>query len=158
MGENMDLKGTMTAAALAVAAAIPASAASLYNLEATPLAGSSGFSLVFEDLDGDMLFSLDELLSFSGITDNFGDTFTILASVPTVVGFTDGGILPSPTPPFCTGFWCFEESRGNGTSTPATSFSLDISVVPLPAGLPLLLTGLAGFAGLRMRQKRKAQA
>jgi hypothetical protein len=29
--------------------------------------------------------------------------------------------------------------------------------VPLPAGLPLVLTGLAGFAGLRMRKKRKAQ-
>ncbi|MEP1200904.1 VPLPA-CTERM sorting domain-containing protein [Tateyamaria sp.] len=29
--------------------------------------------------------------------------------------------------------------------------------VPLPAGLPLVLTGLAGFAGFRMRKKQKAQ-
>lgn len=155
----MDLKGTMIAAALAIAAAIPASAASLYNLEATSLTSdASDFSLVFEDLDGDMLFSLDELSSFSGITNNFGDTHPILSSVPTVVGFTDGGILPLPTPSVCTGIWCFEVSRGTGFGLPATSFSLDISVVPLPAGLPLLLTGLAGFAGLRMRKKRKAQA
>lgn len=35
--------------------------------------------------------------------------------------------------------------------------SLDVSVVPLPAGLPLLLTGLAGFGVLRLRKKRAAQ-
>ncbi|MEP1352873.1 MAG: VPLPA-CTERM sorting domain-containing protein [Tateyamaria sp.] len=32
-----------------------------------------------------------------------------------------------------------------------------VPTVPLPAGLPILLTGLAGFAGLRMRKKWKAQ-
>jgi hypothetical protein len=31
-----------------------------------------------------------------------------------------------------------------------------ISAVPVPAGLPLLLTGLAGFVGLRRKQKRAA--
>lgn len=31
------------------------------------------------------------------------------------------------------------------------------AAVPLPAGFPMLLTCLAGFAGLRMQKKRKAQ-
>ena len=31
-----------------------------------------------------------------------------------------------------------------------------LAPVPLPAGLPLLLSGLAGVAGLRMRRKRRA--
>jgi hypothetical protein len=32
------------------------------------------------------------------------------------------------------------------------------TVVPLPAGLPLVLTALAGFAGLRLRKGRKGEA
>ena len=42
-------------------------------------------------------------------------------------------------------------------NTEATYANWTLAPIPLPAGLPLLLTGLAGFAGLRLRQKRKAQ-
>ena len=34
---------------------------------------------------------------------------------------------------------------------------VQVGAVPLPAGLPLVLTGLAGFAGLRLRKKRSVQ-
>ncbi|MEP1198261.1 VPLPA-CTERM sorting domain-containing protein [Tateyamaria sp.] len=37
------------------------------------------------------------------------------------------------------------------------AWATKVSPVPLPAGLTLVLTGLAGFAGLRMRKQRKAQ-
>ena len=37
------------------------------------------------------------------------------------------------------------------------SWTLRTTPVPLPAGAPLVLTGLAGLAALRMRKKRKAQ-
>jgi hypothetical protein len=43
--------------------------------------------------------------------------------------------------------------------TPCSHYDLDnvvLAPVPLPAGFPLLLTGLAGFAGLLLRKKRKA--
>lgn len=36
-------------------------------------------------------------------------------------------------------------------------FTQQLTPIPLPAGLPLLITGLAAFAGLRMRKKRAAQ-
>jgi hypothetical protein len=48
----------------------------------------------------------------------------------------------------------FEDSVG----FPTTSFvSVTLPAIPLPAALPLVLTGLAVFAGLRMRQQRMAQ-
>ena len=43
------------------------------------------------------------------------------------------------------------------TATAVFAVAEKVSPVPVPAGLPLVLTGLAGFAGLRMRKKRKAQ-
>jgi len=46
-----------------------------------------------------------------------------------------------------------EDFSSHSTSTGKTIFA----PIPLPAGLPLLLTGLAGFAGLRLRKKRAAK-
>ncbi|WP_135505223.1 VPLPA-CTERM sorting domain-containing protein [Roseovarius aestuariivivens] len=42
--------------------------------------------------------------------------------------------------------------------TPITQNYGTSTVIPLPAGLPLLLTGLGGLAWLRRRQKKAAQA
>lgn len=55
--------------------------------------------------------------------------------------------------------FCTVDGTGHTTAAFAARFYyVDIvSPVPLPAGLPLVLTGLAGLAGLRMRHKRKAQ-
>ncbi|THH39148.1 hypothetical protein E4Z66_06265 [Aliishimia ponticola] len=46
------------------------------------------------------------------------------------------------------------------SGAPSSTFTLvpPMSSVPLPAGFPILLTGLTGFVGLRMRQRRTAQA
>ena len=44
----------------------------------------------------------------------------------------------------------------NGTHI-AANWTNAPSAIPLPAGLPLILTGLAGLAGLRMRKKRALQ-
>lgn len=42
------------------------------------------------------------------------------------------------------------------TSAPLPNFGEPITPVPLPAGAPLLLTGIAGFAWLRRRKAKKA--
>lgn len=47
----------------------------------------------------------------------------------------------------------FDQIRGS-----SLAFSTVTTPVPVPAGLPLVLTGLAGFAGLRIRNKRKERA
>ena len=47
----------------------PASAATLYRLDASSKSGNpTSFDITFEDIDGDMLLSKDELVSFGGIT------------------------------------------------------------------------------------------
>lgn len=158
----MKIKGLIAAASLAAFAAVPASAASLYNLTATSNDSDvSHFFLTFEDLDTDMLFSLNELQSFSGIT-VFSTFYSTLEIVPDLPNFTDGGTTGFDCLGAFTDDWCFGRTDSSGNLTDEffrSSFFHDyhITPVPLPAGLPLLLTGLAGFVGLRMREKRAAR-
>jgi hypothetical protein len=153
---------TAVLATLFSIAALPASAATVYNLSAvskTPAV--SNFSLTFEDFDSDMLFSVDELISFSGVTVFFGSVdvlYPILGGVPIVESYTDGGIAGCGIS--LSGRWIFCIENGSGYIPEPTQFTYSTTVVPtaavpLPAGLPLVLTGLAGFLGLRMRKKRK---
>jgi len=47
----------------------------------------------------------------------------------------------------------------SGYAFPNTdTFTVTLAPVPLPAGLPLLLSGLVGMAGLRMRKKKVTKA
>lgn len=151
----------MVAAALSFLTAVPASAASQYNLTATSkTATTSDFSLTYLDTDFDTLFSFNELLTFSGVT-FFDEEYNILATVPEVDGFTDGGFDPRYIGGN-NGDWSLVRDDVTDTFIPiaqidADNFSYETTPIPLPAGLPLLITGLAGFAGLRMRKKRAAQ-
>lgn len=147
----MTMKAIVAAALLAVP--VSASAATVYELEATAdFTSVDGFSLTFEDLDGDMLFSEDELLTFSGVQFNFGGEpfFTRLTGVPEIAGISDGiGTL-----------WQFNDAAvfggGGSGNTGVRSFSYNVSEfapVPLPAAGLMLLAGLGGMAALRRRKR-----
>ena len=99
----------------------------------------SDFSLTFDDLDGDMLFSLDELLTFSGITSPT-TMYTWLFRVPDIAGIADGGDIA----------WGFQPETGpRELLTPVTEFSYAIfqigTDIPAPGTFALLGAGLLGF-------------
>lgn len=117
-------------------------------------------------------FSGDTLLSFDITVAGFAYTITDdnLFPVYPRVGFTDDVVTYID---YSTGiFSIFYDPVAQvnavillpGTASESdfgfgyiTSITPNAPAVPLPAGLPLVLTGLAGFAGLRMRKKRNAQ-
>ena len=144
-----------------------------------------GFSLIFDDFDDNMLFSFNELTSFSGVvcfvcvngfngsilTDSYigdepGDVlvgifFDEILAVPNITGFTLGS----------GAFWSFTIGSlfPNGSLFTLDSFNgdlflfesfnweYDITLIPLPAPLLLLVTALAGLFGVS-RLQRKAVA
>lgn len=125
-----------------------ASAATVYEFEATSISPKvDSFSVTYEDLDGDMLFSIDELLSFSGVQFNVHSNsyFDTLTGVRTVAGYTDGGDAS----------WNFGQTTGTraGRAFDLFSYSVTPSVVPLPAAGFMLLAGLGGIAALRRRKR-----
>lgn len=141
-------------------AAAPAQAAPFYLINATnnamapePGFGNVAFSLTYEDINMDMLFSLNELLAFSdnGIIPGSTDHFDTLLGVPTTSETTGTG----------TGLdWLFHDSTGTlvDFSAPAARFTpfttaLTLGTVPEPAGLGLVL---AGLAALRLSRRRRA--
>lgn len=81
------------ATALAAAIALPANAA-LFRIDAEPQTASFGpFSLSFNDLDGDNLVSLDELLHFTGLNTSLPiPTIDRIFAVPDISGISDGSI------------------------------------------------------------------
>ena len=112
------------------------------------------FSLTFDDLDGDMLFSLDELLTFSGTQAVFAPTFAIqmnsITAVPDTIA-TDGGATGwtfSSRMPGETGF-------ALGAAADAGDFTYSVSSVdahvPLPATGLLLLSGIVALSFARRR-------
>lgn len=86
--------------------------------------------------------SLDWLLEFRGANDS--GIATTFSCADRDVSFGCGGEGPS-------GLSLINDLNAT------TQFSHQLTPIPLPAGLPLLITGLAAFAGLRMRKKRAAQ-
>jgi hypothetical protein len=141
-------------ACLAIAGA-PAASAATYTLAAQSAnpAAFGGFSLTFDDLDDDTLFSLNELLSFSGVEDFVeGRIYDLLFAVPDIAGLTDGG---DP-------FWRFvETSTGFAFTASTTGFAYERTrlspppAVPAPAAGLVLAGALAALA--LIRQRRPAQ-
>ena len=133
--------------------ALAAGAAPVYLIDATtdglaPDAGLSnvGFSLTYEDFNFDALFSLNELLAFTGVFDAGGNYFDALLGTPTATGISGTGAG-----------WLFGDSNGvlanystaAGAFTPFTTGPLAGSV-PEPGALALCLVG---FAALGVTQR-----
>jgi hypothetical protein len=110
---EFEMKRMLKAVAVAVTAGAAFTApgsmaeAAVYNIFATPtdLANDqrfSGYNILFDDLDGDMLFSKNELLSFSGVWYKYGGgtvededgsypgIWYGIGRVPTIPGIADG--------------------------------------------------------------------
>ena len=140
--------------------ALAAGAAPVYLIDATidglpPDASLSnvGFSLTYEDFNGDRLFSLNELLAFLGVYDAGNHYFDQLLGTPTVPGVITG-----------TGSnWVFGDSNGllanfsaaASAFTPFTTGPLAGSV-PEPGVLALCLMGLAAIGLTRPATQRRA--
>ena len=132
--------------------ALAAGAAPVYLIDATtdglppdPSFSNVGFSLTYEDFNQNMLFSLNELLAFTGVSDASGNYFDVLLGTPTVAGVTGNGAG-----------WVFGDSTGvlanfsaaAGAFTPFTTGPLAGSV-PEPGALALCLAGLAALGATR---------
>ena len=129
------------AAAALLVSATPASAGTIYDLNATTLFPGSinSFSIRFDDTSGDGLLQLGEITSFSGV--NFNSL-----TYPTV------SCVPNTT--FSTGVcgqneWGFVRSGGAlGVTTNTWTYALNpVSAVPLPPAL-LLFASALGLIGL----------
>ena len=147
----MKLKAIALGAVTALAFTIPANAVTTHTLTATSNVARFGdFTIDFEDKDGDGLFSLDELVSFSGVLYSNFRLFDTLTAVADAAGATDGGNGQR---------WGMFASGFDLTPT-EDSFNYSIQAVqpqavPLPAALPLLLGGLA-WIGFAARGRRKS--
>ena len=137
--------------------ALAVSAAPVYLIDATtdglaPDASLSnvGFSLTYEDFNFDALFSLNELLVFTGVFDSTSQHFDQLLGTPTATGITGTGAG-----------WLFGDSNdplanfsaAAGAFTPFTTGPLAGSV-PEPGALVLTLAAFAAL-GVTRRFGRK---
>jgi hypothetical protein len=129
------------AAAAFLVSATPASAGTIYDLNATTLfpASFTSFSIRFNDTSGDGLLQLGEISSFSGVTIN-SLTYPTVSCVPNTTLST--GICAQNE-------WGFVRSGGAaGATTNTWTYALTpVSAVPLPPAL-LLLTSALGLMGL----------
>ena len=154
-------------AAGALAAALTVSGASAATLTATwnpndPLGAfnnGSAFTVQFDDSLGVVsgVFEIAELTAFSGIliksfSGDPGASFDLLNHTPEVPGVVvNSGLLGNFN-------WIFGRT-GSGTFAPVSpnAFTYDIATgqvgtIPVPAALPLLLTGLAALGFFRRRK------
>ena len=152
--QALGMAAAMTLAGLGIAKS--AQAAPIYLIDATtdglapdPSFSNVAFSLTYEDFNLDQLFSLDELLAFTGVYDAMGNYFDQLTGIPTLTGITGNGTT-----------WDFSSSGSPpGTySAPAASFtpftSAASDVIPEPGTIALVTLALLGVLPLR-RQPRK---
>lgn len=80
-----------------------------------------------------------------GVFGLFGDATDFLITICSFTG---------PSPVLCSASDTTASSSGITGFLTDDGFTAVVSSVPISAGFPLLLTGLAGMAGLRMRKKR----
>ena len=105
-----------------------------------------GFSLTYEDLNLDSLFSLNELLAFTGVFDSMGNYFDSLLGLPTVAGVTLGNGSD----------WRFGDSSLQlaDFSAPAGAFTpFATLLVPEPGALALSLAALGALGWSRVRRR-----
>ena len=146
-------------AAGVLALGLTAQAAPVYLIDATtnglaPAADFSNvaFSLTFEDLNLDTLFSLGELLTFTGVYDAATNYFDVIAGLPTVPGILGNGAV-----------YRFQDSAGlladfsvaANTYTVFSAALLPNLAVPEPGALALCLTGLAALVLTRRSASSK---
>jgi hypothetical protein len=141
--------------------AAPVSAAT-FRIDAVtaPLASDqfAPFTITFEDSNGDELLQVGEILTFSTFTSSIGNPAPVLFD-SVLFAPNQSGISTSERAVNGSS-WLFGSSVGNdanfgraGWTYTKTAITTDPPVVPLPAGLPLLLAGLGAF-GFMARRKR----
>lgn len=144
------MKSISCAAALALSI-LGTSSASAATLIATGTEGpQENFIVTFTDSNGNRLFDLDELVSFSGFL-----FYSDLLGVPDIPGISVVGVAPGAIN-VSAGFWNFGTgSTVEFASTPNfwTYELRGLAAIPLPASLPLLAAGLFGLALLRRRTR-----
>ena len=133
-------------------AAVAVSAAPIYLIDATtdmlppdPGFANVAFSLTYEDFNFNQLFSLDELLAFTGYTDGMGNFFSMLLSVPTAPGITGSG--PE---------WQFGDGQNtiSFAANTFTPFTQGAGVLPVPASGLLVGLGLTALAAVSRRRQK----
>jgi len=111
--------------------------------------GLNDFTIVYDDLNGDGLFDLPELTSFSGLSfvpkdpKSPPDPLPVIVEVPAISGIS----LASETGQVT---WVFGDGGVGQTGILPSSFTYEVtgSAVPLPLPLALLLGGLGALFGL----------
>lgn len=149
-----------------VLAAVTAGQASAAVLTASPFnSNKSLFTITFTDQNNNGLFDIGDPFTFSGVTFNFGlddpQDFAGILGIPEIAGIS----APSAPADFGdtleewigTASWRFSAASGPfgdggvGEWTYELTGLTDPAVVPLPAGLPLLLAAIGALALLRRR-------
>ena len=130
--------------------ALAAGAAPVYLIDATtdgqapdPSLSNVGFSLTYEDFDFNQLFSLSELLAFTGYTDGMGNYLSELVSVPTAPGILGNG----------TG-WQLSDGQTTVSFAPETftAFTQGAGQLPVPGSAILAGLGPAALTAVSRRR------